>query len=140
MDTIVTTNYTLTAYGYFNSSGISLYMIAYTDVSGVSMGNSFTIPTDTSGTYTTINLSSLELLESELFDLEVAPNPCTEMLSINASKNFQDYMIVNSLGQIVQSQQLIDTNTIDVRSLNSGIYHLVLSDGKNLSSKKFIKE
>lgn len=140
IDTLVTTNYELTAYSYFNNSGIGLYTIAYIDVFGTSMGTPFSIPTDTSGTYSTMNLASLELLETESNGITVHPNPCTDYISINNAATYQNYIIVDAFGKIVASELMNESEKIEVKLLTPGSYHLLLRNGERVLSKKFIKQ
>ena len=60
-------------------------------------------------------------------DLKVYPNPTNNLLWINSAQDFQGYQIANILGEIVQQGSLLEIGEeIDVSTLPSGLYHLLL--------------
>lgn len=75
-------------------------------------------------------------------ELMIFPNPTNNYLNIatkDLSKNI-NFEIYNMLGQNLKSGLLTESeNIIDVSSLVNGMYILVLKDGKNKTSNKFIK-
>ena len=85
--------------------------------------------------------SILKLVESlNLFS--VYPNPIKDNVKINTSLTIDSVEIHNQLGQRVmdiKGNTLID-NTIDVSSLNTGVYFLSISAEGKSQSIKIIKE
>ena len=72
----------------------------------------------------------------------IAPNPATNELYIASSSHFGKVVIIDALGKTVLSH---DANyaaqtTINISSLSKGVYFLQVSDGTNLTTKKFIKD
>jgi hypothetical protein len=79
---------------------------------------------------------------SESASFFISPNPATSELSISSTSHFGKVQIIDALGKIVISH---DANyaaqtTINISSLSKGVYFIQVSDGTNLSTRKFIKE
>lgn len=72
--------------------------------------------------------------DSLLEETAVYPNPTSHILHINTKNKSLDIKIYDAYGNLVHHSQA--KNSIDVRHLPSGMYLLVLSDGKNFISKK----
>ncbi|GJM35519.1 MAG: hypothetical protein DHS20C18_45200 [Saprospiraceae bacterium] len=80
--------------------------------------------------------------------MTVAPNPVQEQLTLSinnpASGNFQ--LAIRSLdGRLLQKRQMDipagqQNIPLDVSDLNSGLYLLQLTDGQNVSTRKFVKQ
>lgn len=78
------------------------------------------------------------------FDVVIYPNPVSSTLNVSASNNLDkaNFKIYNTLGQEIKINFVNlddDTNSIDVSSLQKGIYYLSIGDNSN-TIKKFIKE
>lgn len=91
-----------------------------------------------------ILLTVNSLLSTNSFDVntfKIHPNPANNILNIQAGSNVQSVSVYNILGQEVLNRTLNNTNaTIDISSLNIGVYVIkALIDG-NVVSSKFIKE
>ncbi|MBK6985488.1 MAG: T9SS type A sorting domain-containing protein [Bacteroidetes bacterium] len=72
----------------------------------------------------------------------IAPNPATNELFVASASHFGKVVIIDALGKTVLSH---DANyaaqtTINISSLSKGVYFLQVSDGTNLTTKKFIKD
>ena len=72
----------------------------------------------------------------------IAPNPATSELFIASNSHFGKVVVIDALGKTVLSH---DANyaaqtTINISSLSKGVYFLQVSDGANLTIKKFIKD
>ncbi len=72
----------------------------------------------------------------------VSPNPATNELFVASASHFGKVVIIDALGKTVLSH---DANyaaqtTINISSLSKGVYFLQVSDGANLTTKKFIKD
>lgn len=75
---------------------------------------------------------------------EVFPNPVKETLTIQFKADMSEKLIqiVNSCGQVVLEQKINGTDEVIVsrNNLPAGLYMLMVSDGKNISSRKMIFE
>ncbi len=77
--------------------------------------------------------------------VNVYPNPVSSFLKIEISKfsslkiHEAKVQILNQLGQIVFQNSLPIIQEINIKKLNSGIYNLKISDGRNIISKTFVK-
>lgn len=72
----------------------------------------------------------------------VSPNPASSELFISASTHFGKVQVMDALGKVVLTH---DANyamqtTVNVSSLSKGVYFIQLNDGKNVMTKKFIKD
>ena len=90
--------------------------------------------------------SSTIILISELFNaVQVYPNPFDEVINIKLTDSGQDsafdYQVVNMLGQVVLSGT---TNSsvlsLNLRTLNSGAYNLVLIGDDIRLNKQIVKQ
>ena len=68
--------------------------------------------------------------------IKIYPNPSTDQLTISGVDATQ-ITIYNKLGQLVLKAH--NKNTIHTGGLNNGIYFVKVYDGKNSSTKKFLK-
>ena len=86
------------------------------------------------------NVTALE--ESTLSNpFSIYPNPANDIIHINASATVtnESYSIVNTLGQTVLNGKLEnDRSTINVQTLQAGIYFLQIAN-KQTQSYKIIK-
>jgi hypothetical protein len=94
--------------------------------------------TDTCGNFTDIK----ELPDEP--HINVFPNPVENLLNINVSSKFQHFLkadIYNMLGEKIYSDFIHSgINSIDIRSLNSGIYVLIVNDGvTQIYQQKIVK-
>jgi transforming growth factor-beta-induced protein len=76
--------------------------------------------------------------ESELVEVSVYPNPTTAFITVDNFEN-ADYRIIDVSGKTVKNGTL-KSNTIDVASLNNGLYYLHIMEGDKVSKSQFIKE
>ncbi|MCX6182728.1 MAG: T9SS type A sorting domain-containing protein [Bacteroidetes bacterium] len=85
----------------------------------------------------------INLIEHDAFELIAFPNPMIETLTIglNNIENSALISVSNCMGQIVFQQQLIQLQTeINVANLNSGLYFITVSQGKETSVQKIVKQ
>jgi hypothetical protein len=90
----------------------------------------------------TIILSTLSLtdIKNDSFELEIYPNPTSDIVYIKSNLKAQSYTIYDLLGKLISSD-LIKNNRVNTRHLSSGEYLLVLNFGNNISStEKIIKQ
>ncbi len=73
--------------------------------------------------------------------LKVYPNPAREILFLDYTTTSAIPLVevFDLLGQKVMSQKM-EGNQLNIGHLDKGLYHLVLRDGQEVQTKKFIKE
>lgn len=73
--------------------------------------------------------------------LQVFPNPTTDFLSFSIpEQEVVDLRIVSSSGQVVYKDNQSTGTQIDIRSLESGTYHLLLRSGDHYYHARFVKD
>lgn len=83
----------------------------------------------------TTNISLEEDLMSSTFEdlvsaqTKVWPNPAFDRINISSEEEIQSVRIINYLGQVVYQSQNDPSNSIDVSSIETGIYILELGNG-----------
>ncbi|MBK8368584.1 MAG: T9SS type A sorting domain-containing protein [Bacteroidetes bacterium] len=89
-----------------------------------------------------LNMNTVGIHEKQLTNtLSIYPNPANEVIHVNTSTSLtnESYNIVNTLGQTILNGKLENEHsTIDVQTLESGIYFLQIG-GKQTQSTKIIK-
>ena len=89
-----------------------------------------------------VNSLSVNNLNAEMF-LNVYPNPATETVSVVVDNQAAaDLKTVNSLGQVIY-QDVVEATGLQVMNVNvsdfqAGIYHVIVSSDKQVSSQKLI--
>jgi hypothetical protein len=83
-----------------------------------------------------MNATSIEELES---DLNVYPNPATEVINISTSDEVQRVEIFNMQGQLVKVETG-DVNTVSVKELANGVYTIKLTTSNGTSMHKIVKK
>jgi len=83
--------------------------------------------------------SSLSVQDHTAFDFAVYPNPVKDMLHINTQEALQKIEVADLLGRTVFKQNNVP-KSVDISSLNKGVYILKLTSEKGISTKKIIKE
>ena len=78
-------------------------------------------------------------ISEQLFDAIVHPNPASEYLEIVSSQNWKNYRIISLSGIEIVNQNL-PGKTIDVSSLDTGVYLLELTNDSDQSTIRFVKE
>lgn len=91
----------------------------------------------------TFNLSTganpLGIEKFEKAGFSMYPNPAKDNLTINFNGDL-DVVILNVTGQKVLSRSINGQETINISPLTNGLYFVKLSAGKDVITKKFIKE
>jgi len=72
----------------------------------------------------------------------VYPNPANNILSVNFSaKNKQvSFEIIDLTGRVVNKGSIIDSESISIQSLETGLYIIRLLDGNEIHFAKFVKQ
>ncbi|MCL2131784.1 MAG: T9SS type A sorting domain-containing protein [Lentimicrobiaceae bacterium] len=89
-----------------------------------------------------ITVSSTNVTEPMQAKVKVYPNPANDRVRIDLLNNgTAELSIVNTLGQVVKVVELNEmNNTIDISSLDAGIYVLKVSQGGSVSTTKLTKK
>ncbi|WP_165366176.1 fasciclin domain-containing protein [Brumimicrobium glaciale] len=74
----------------------------------------------------------------EMNQIAVYPNPTTSLIKVENFEN-AEYKIVNAAGMLVQNDKM-NLNTINVETLDNGMYYLFIMDGEKTFTSQFIKE
>ena len=86
----------------------------------------------------TAGLTGVE--ENEMSNINVYPNPATNVINVSA-QGFEQYQLVNMLGQTVISNNLVNGNAqINVSELSNGVYFVRLINGSEVETVKVIKK
>lgn len=113
-------------------AGVGTHDIVYTFTSQAGCTNT------TSATITVDACASI--LENELLQVSVYPNPAENKITIEAEKEV-NYTISDASGRIVYtSSKAIQQETIDVSEFQSGVYFVNLENITNVSTIRFIKK
>ena len=71
----------------------------------------------------------------------IAPNPANSIIKITAEANFNRIEVINFLGQTVIAQPNSDNNTtLDISTLNNGVYFVRIVSENGTSVQKFVKQ
>jgi hypothetical protein len=124
---------------YYNSGGIynpQLFNTYFQSIGNATANNcSITIPP--------ANKTNTNRNEIEKYHLVVYPNPVSDVLSIKTDIDNTPIVIsrlINSFGQDLELEQLLISNkSIDVASLNNGVYLLEISVQGKKELIKFVK-
>lgn len=69
------------------------------------------------------------------------PNPAQNFLTIKTEGNFENYTILNELGQIIRTANIHENSfQINIGELRSGIYFILFRGNGVVATEKFIKE
>lgn len=81
----------------------------------------------------------LGVKDHKAFDFAVYPNPVKDLLHINTQEALEKIEVADLLGRTVFKQNNV-SKSVDISSLNKGVYILKLTSEKGISTKKIIKE
>lgn len=84
--------------------------------------------------------SELSIGETEIETIGLYPNPTSDVLRIeNMDAKILNISVFNTTGQLVK-EFTTSTNTIDVSTLQTGVYQIMVATEKGLYSNSFIKK
>lgn len=93
--------------------------------------------TDTATFILNRTLNTPELLTN---NVKIAPNPVSDILSIDTDYELSNAQIINSVGQVVRSTEISTSQqTINVAELPEGIYTIRLTSNVGVIEKRFVK-
>ncbi|XOV65828.1 MAG: T9SS type A sorting domain-containing protein [Fluviicola sp.] len=114
----------------FNGTETAKFQVMVWDVE-------FPNETDTATFILNRTLNAPELLAS---NVQIAPNPVSESLSIDSDYDLNNAQIINSVGQVVRSTGIsASQQTINVAELPEGIYTIRLTGNVGVIEKRFVK-
>lgn len=71
----------------------------------------------------------------------VYPNPANSILNVKLNENQNvNTQVVNMQGQVLITNEINEFGQININELASGVYQLILTDGKALKNVRFIKQ
>ena len=76
--------------------------------------------------------------EESIIEISLYPNPVSDVLNIRGNTTELSIVIYNILGKQVMRSRIF--NSLDVSSLNYGIYLVELSNGQKTTRRKLIKK
>lgn len=139
-----------TVYGggtYAANTFVNLYAIAYEGYDFVSWSDGNTdnprrITVTGNAMYIATFVPSTGIEENVALEINVFPNPATDLLNITSSETISEIEIVNTLGQVVKRIEVNSENAVcDVEELTSGVYMVrIRTASATLSQRKFVKE
>ena len=139
-----------TVYGggtYAANTFVNLYAIAYEGYDFVSWSDGNTdnprrITVTGNAMYIATFVPATGIDENVALEINVFPNPATDILNITSSETISEIEIVNTLGQVVKRIEVNSENAVcDVEELTSGVYMVrIRTASATLSQRKFVKE
>lgn len=115
--------------------GMSIGNIGYAGIDDVNIYNCVLTQQEIDSIYN--NFSTVGIIEEQISDLIVFPNPANSTLTISNGKG--NYKITDVFGRLVKEIKIDNEQVqINIQELKSGIYFLISKE--NNSSIKFIKQ
>jgi hypothetical protein len=110
--------------------GVGKYKCTLTDINGNTEDFIYTIEVETTKT-----------IDNQLSDFSIFPNPSQDDITIKTNTNLPlSLTLYNMLGQSILSKYITDNQiVISIENLEKGFYNVVISDGKNTLTRKFVK-
>ncbi len=94
--------------------------------------------------FTNIQEDCSDVDENEIVDLQIFPNPVSNILNISSSEEISEIEIVNVMGQVVYRTEVNGNNAVcDVEDLKSGVYVVKIygnAASTTLSQRRFVKK
>lgn len=114
----------------------------YSVAASFSVNTSLAPTTQTLTWYLTIDAATGIQSYSQSANMFVSPNPVSSELMISSVSHIGKIQIMDALGKVVitTDANYLTHTKIQVGDLAKGVYFIQVSDGSNLSTRKFIKE
>lgn len=87
----------------------------------------------------TIAIGTLATSENALSQVQIYPNPATDILNVTKVSSNALYSIYNVSGQLIAKGKITD-NKVSVSKLQAGVYIISVEDKGNVEKVKFIKK
>lgn len=113
------------------ASAITLYGYAYQSTANTSIA---------AGNKGTSSLDDAIQETNNINLISIYPNPTSDLLMIDNTENVQNIEIMNLCGQVVLTNNALNTQSVDVSNLQRGIYYISLLTNNEKIVKKFIKK
>jgi len=93
-------------------------------------------------TYYYSSVSSVSILDTELGDFNIFPNPAADIVNLNLKNknNVAIFKLYDTQGKKLISKQIRNNDQIKIGNLNSGVYIYNLNTNGNLQTGKLIKK
>ena len=89
----------------------------------------------------TISIECLATPENTMHNIAIYPNPNHGQFTLSLPEEDCDIVVFNSIGQLMFSQsQVKGLTTLNLESLNNGVYFVKVKSEKSVSALKFVKE
>lgn len=91
---------------------------------------------------TLLSAQGINEAQSVYSDIKIYPNPAANKLSFSSTTAIESVSVTDMLGrQTISETKLDETNSLDLSSLENGIYFVHLhKEGKVIATRKFVKE
>jgi len=83
------------------------------------------------------NTLSTETFEATIEGLNIYPNPATNVIKVNGLTSKENYTIYNTIGAVIKSGSISNSEEINVSNLTNGVYFLKFNSASTI---KFIKK
>jgi hypothetical protein len=86
---------------------------------------------------------SLQLSDQNKIDIYFYPNPVENEVTFQLNSQISNtltFTLYSALGQLVHSDTLLNSSTLNLAHLTKGVYYLHLFDGERAVVKKLIKK
>ena len=84
--------------------------------------------------------ATASISDQKAFEFSVYPNPSTNFLNVKTQENLSSLQVLDKLGKSIIMKKEVK-ETLDISTLNKGVYFLKLtSDNGLISTKRFIKK
>lgn len=84
-------------------------------------------------------LSSVKETNSTTNVIRIYPNPAQAKITIDTNGDIEEFKILDSKGQLVQTSQNVQ-KTIDISELNSGMYLIQVQTQQSVQTARFVKK
>lgn len=84
-----------------------------------------------------VTINSQKLVENNLNQLEVYPNPTTGVVNIKTDLELEKIQVINSMGQVVSEQT---KHEFSIKSLSPGVYSLRIKTNLGFTTRLIVKQ
>lgn len=84
-----------------------------------------------------VTINSQKLIENNLNQLEVYPNPTTDIVNIITDLELEKIQVINSMGQVVSEQT---KHEFSIKTLSPGVYSLKIKTNLGFTTRLIVKQ